>query len=337
MRFVRDLRLIPIVLIASACLLALKAADLMLGKHDGRSDGAPAEATRIVRAMPDVPQVSPDQHSWAQQMFNFPDSGASAPAAGGGRLPPLIPIAPSVASAAGAGTGADKNNADITGSVTTPPAKAEATGSAGGAAPAGTASKDGKGAAGAAAAKGGEGAKDGAMNVDGTEIKLAPGTVIAANGGAAPTGAERAILERLAERRQQLEARARELDIREGLIQAAEKRMDGKIAELKDIEAHITAATEAKNNAEAARFKGLVTMYESMKPRDAAKIFDRLEIGVLLEVASQINPRRMADILAQMTADTAERLTVELANRARAAGDKSGADLPKIEGRPMTP
>jgi len=73
-----------------------------------------------------------------------------------------------------------------------------------------------------------------------------------------------------------------------------------------------------------------------MKPRDAAKIFDRLEIGVLIEVASQINPRRMADILAQMTPDTAEKLTVELASRAKAV-NKTGTntDLPKIEGRPV--
>jgi len=73
-----------------------------------------------------------------------------------------------------------------------------------------------------------------------------------------------------------------------------------------------------------------------MKARDAAKIFDRLEVGVLLDVASQINPRRMSDILAQMTPDTAERLTVELANRARAIA-KTGTELPKIEGHPTTP
>lgn len=76
-------------------------------------------------------------------------------------------------------------------------------------------------------------------------------------------------------------------------------------------------------------------MYENMKPRDAAKIFDRLEIGVLIEVASQINPRRMADILAQMVPDTAERLTVEFANRAKAVAKGGAGDLPKIEGRPI--
>ena len=91
---------------------------------------------------------------------------------------------------------------------------------------------------------------------------------------------------------------------------------------------------QKKDEAEAARFKGLVTMYETMKPRDAAKIFDRLEVGVLLKVASQINPRNMSEILALMSPDRAEHLTVELANRAQASPKNAVAGLPKIEGRP---
>ena len=130
-----------------------------------------------------------------------------------------------------------------------------------------------------------------------------------------------------------MDKRARELDIREGLIGEAEKRIDAHLAEIKQGEAQLATAAEKKDEADAARFKGLVTMYEDMKARDAAKIFDHLEMGVLLEVASQIKPRQMAEILAQMSADAAERLTVELASRAKAAA-KPGGELPKIEGRP---
>jgi len=55
---------------------------------------------------------------------------------------------------------------------------------------------------------------------------------------------------------------------------------------------------------------------------------------VLVEVATQLNPRRMSDIMAQMAPEAAERLTIELASRAKDKGPTS--DLPKIEGRPMT-
>ena len=99
------------------------------------------------------------------------------------------------------------------------------------------------------------------------------------------------------------------------------------------MESRITTKTEQKNDADFARFKGIVTMYEGMKPKDAASVFDRLEMPVLIEIATQIAPRKMSDILGLMSSDAAERLTVEMARRAN--GDKSAlsAELPKIEGK----
>ena len=147
--------------------------------------------------------------------------------------------------------------------------------------------------------------------------------------------AERAILERLQERRVELDARAKEIEMRDSLVKAAEKRLEERIVELKELEARINASMNKKNDDEVARFKGLVTMYENMKAKDAAKIFDRLDMKILIEVASQINPRNMSAILALMTPDAAERLTVELANRAQTAERPAAPqDLPKIDGRP---
>jgi flagellar motility protein MotE (MotC chaperone) len=314
-RFIRDLRFIPIALIASACLLVLKTADLVLdGGYLTAADNAPASDVdaNVIRAAPDMPQAG----GWARQMFNFPNAGAASPPSA---KPASLPSIPSLA--------ADKLDADITGTVANNDDKSEK--AKGEAAPA--ADKDGK-------PKDAKDPKDPKDAKDAKDTKPPNGTVMMqANGAPLPTGAERAILERLQARRQELDTRARELDIREGLIAAAEKRVEGKITELKQVEAQIGTAEEKKDEAETARFKGLVTMYENMKPRDAAKIFDRLESGVLLEVASQINPRRMSDILALMSADSAERLTVELASRAQGAAKGGHAELPKIEGRPTTP
>ena len=104
-----------------------------------------------------------------------------------------------------------------------------------------------------------------------------------------------------------------------------------RIAHLKQLEAQINDIVRAKDEAEATRVKNLVTMYENMKPKDAARVFDRLDMKVVLDVATQINPRRMSDIMAQMAPEAAERLTVELATRAK---DKPPAELPKINGQP---
>jgi flagellar motility protein MotE (MotC chaperone) len=342
MRFIRDLRFIPIALIASACLLALKTADLVLeGGYLIGAENAPASDAEITRALPDGSQAGGSPRSWAQQMFNFPGGGAAPPArVGPTRLPSLAPLA------------ADRPDADITGTVAGE-GKGEAKPKGEGAAAdkeskEGKEAKEGKDAKegkakdkeGGKDAKAKDGGKDGVKDGAKDAAKDAPppnGTVIQANGAPLPSGAERAILERLQERRQELDARARELDIREGLIAAAEKRVEGKITALKQVEAQIGTAEEKKDEAEATRLKGLITMYENMKPRDAAKIFDHLEMSVLLEVAARINPRKMSDILAQMSADAAERLTVELASRAQGAAKGGNAELPKIEGRPTTP
>jgi flagellar motility protein MotE (MotC chaperone) len=159
------------------------------------------------------------------------------------------------------------------------------------------------------------------------------GTVVFPEQGQAVSPSERAILERLQARRQELEARAREIDIRENLLKAAEKRIETRAEEQKSAEVRAGGTPELKNEAEANRFKSLVIMYEGMKPKDAAKVFDRLEMPVLFEIASQIAPRKMSDILGLMSAEAAEKLTVEMARRASNDKRAPTTELPKIEGK----
>lgn len=148
---------------------------------------------------------------------------------------------------------------------------------------------------------------------------------------------ERALLERLSERRQELEKRQSELDMRDTLLKAAEKRLESKINDLRDAEARMVAATQQKEDSEKERLRNLVMMYENMKAKDAAKIFDRLDVKLATEVAKMIQPRRMSEIMAQMTPESAQRLTVELASNNRDDGKPqrpAAGQLPKIEGRP---
>ena len=167
------------------------------------------------------------------------------------------------------------------------------------------------------------------------DTKAGAGTVIQLNPNGPTSPAERAILERLGERRQELDARARELEIRENLLKSAEKRLDGRVNELKTLEQQSGGSAQKKEAEDAAKLKALVTMYENMKAKDAAKIFDRLEMPVLIAVVSQIKPRVMADIMAQMQPEAAERLTTELASRAVGIAPAAAppGELPKIEGR----
>jgi len=178
--------------------------------------------------------------------------------------------------------------------------------------------------------------KDEAPKPDAPETRP-EGTAQADEGQQPVSASERAILERLQARRQELDARAREIDIRESLLKAAEKRIEQRVEELKATEARITVANGQKDETEAARLKNIVTMYEAMKPKDAAKVFDRLDMAVLLEIAVQIKPQKMSDIMGLMQPDAAERLTVEMARRAGADKSAAPAELPKIEGKIVPP
>ena len=123
--------------------------------------------------------------------------------------------------------------------------------------------------------------------------------------------------------------------MRENLLKATEKRLEDKVTELKDTESRVNTAMGTRDKTEAQRFKSIVSMYENMKPKDAARIFDRLDMKILVDVSTQINPRKMSDILGQMSPESAERLTVELANRASPQPKTTSPDqLPKIEGKP---
>lgn len=169
-----------------------------------------------------------------------------------------------------------------------------------------------------------------------------PPTSPTVTGVAPPSSAtaERAILERLQDRRQELDTRARELDMRENLLRAAERRLEQRAQELRDLEGRIVALEQRRDEQEQQRFRGVVSMYETMRARDAARIFDSLDMTVLIEVARAMRPAKLADVMAQMQADPAKRLTVELARRPGQTPGTSEprqtpvSELPKIEGRP---
>ena len=313
MRLLGGLKIIPVVLIAVCCLFALKATGLWtegsytLGQRLARGESITVTTVPVASATQmrspaeplDVASVrSAGTRSWAQEMFGYPDITGSVSAQRSNPRDTVI----------------------VTGSVgsTKEPPKDAAK------EPAKDAGKD--------AAKPPAG-KDGKPEAPPTKPAAAaekPVDLAAKPDPRTASSAERAILERLLERRQELDARSREIELRETLLKAAEKNLEDKLAAIKAKEA---GPDGRGKEADTARFKGLVTMYETMKPKEAAKIFDRLDLKVLIEVAGKINPRRMSEIMAQMSPEAAEKLTVEFATRDSDRSTKA-SDLPKIDGRP---
>lgn len=129
------------------------------------------------------------------------------------------------------------------------------------------------------------------------------------------TRAEIDTLQRLAERRELIERREREVDSKEGLLKAAETRIDGKIAQLQDLEKNIQSLLVQYDAQKDAELDQLVRIYSAMKPKDAARIFDSLEMPILVGVVQKMRDAKVAPIMAAMDSRRATALTEELTAR----------------------
>ena len=70
-----------------------------------------------------------------------------------------------------------------------------------------------------------------------------------------------------------------------------------------------------RSAAEEAQLQSLVKIYENMKPKAAAGVFEELDMDILLEVVGRMKERKVAPILAMMTPTKAKEVTFELAQR----------------------
>ncbi len=104
--------------------------------------------------------------------------------------------------------------------------------------------------------------------------------------------AERAILMDLRQRRETLDNRARELDTREAEISAADRRLADRVQQLSKLQDKLESLETARQRHSDENWTGLVKVYEAMKPRDAAAIFDSLDMQVLLQVIDRMQDRR---------------------------------------------
>ncbi|MBI1239840.1 MAG: hypothetical protein GC199_10925 [Alphaproteobacteria bacterium] len=129
------------------------------------------------------------------------------------------------------------------------------------------------------------------------------------------SASEIAVLQALSARRAELEERSRELDLRDQLLAATEKRVNERIADLKAIETHIESLMRTRDEQAELQIASLVKVYETMKPVDAARIFEKLDPDVLLDVAQRMKPAKIALVLAAMEPTQAQLLTVRLASR----------------------
>lgn len=173
----------------------------------------------------------------------------------------------------------------------------------------------------------------------GSEEGAGPEEAPPAAGGAAPTpeqclttlnsaaeemglsSQEIVVLRSLQARRETLDAREGELGTREAAAAAAEARLNEQIAELKAVEGKVQSLLAQMDEKADKRMADLVKSYESMKPKDAAIIFNGMEDSLLVDLAKSMKPASLAAVLSAMQPKRAETLTRLLANLSKPPAD----------------
>ena len=142
---------------------------------------------------------------------------------------------------------------------------------------------------------------------------------------AAPTLAEMAglsqtevqVLQALSARREALDQRAESYDTQDELMAAAEQRLNERLTELRQLEANVNDLLGRLDEAQEQRLASLVDVYQRMRAKDAAEVFNGLDDEVLVQVASRMRQANLAEVLGRMDAERARQLTTMLADRAR--------------------
>lgn len=129
------------------------------------------------------------------------------------------------------------------------------------------------------------------------------------------SAAEVQVLQSLAKRRDDLDRREKSLAEREALLSAAEQEVDHKIAELNKLKSELESLLGQQQKEQDDRIDSLVKIYEGMKPKEAATIFNTLDMDVLLPVISRMNERKSGPILASMDPEKARIVTIRLAQQ----------------------
>lgn len=123
------------------------------------------------------------------------------------------------------------------------------------------------------------------------------------------------MFEDLSKRRETLDNRERDISTREALLQAAEQELERKYQELETIREEIKDLLKEQSEEEEQSITRLVKTYEGMKAKDAAKIFDTLDLDILVRVMNRMSERKLSPILASMNPERARTVTIMMAEQ----------------------
>ena len=126
---------------------------------------------------------------------------------------------------------------------------------------------------------------------------------------------EKKLLQQLRKRRKEIENYKEELSTNKGVLDSIKQYIDNRLKLLESMQHKLKSHLQDYNQENNLEIKKLVKIYESMQPKDAAKIFDDLQLGILIKVTINMKESSLAPILAKMKPEKARELTTRLATK----------------------
>jgi flagellar motility protein MotE (MotC chaperone) len=136
---------------------------------------------------------------------------------------------------------------------------------------------------------------------------------VAAEGGAGKPQEGHEMVEAIARRQSELDAREREVAAREEHLKIYEQDVTAKIASLEEIEKRLQVRAKSASAAIDAAAESLAKVYGAMKPTDAAPILVRLDEPTVLTIFGRMKEKQIGEILPLMSKEKAIALTQALA------------------------
>ena len=117
---------------------------------------------------------------------------------------------------------------------------------------------------------------------------------------------EKQLLKQLRKGRTEIESNKDELPAEKMALESIKQYIDNRLDALENLQNQLKRQFSNTHQNDGKKIQKLVKVYESMKPKEAAKIFNDLQIGVLVEMTLNMKESRLAAILSEMKPEKAK-------------------------------
>lgn len=146
---------------------------------------------------------------------------------------------------------------------------------------------------------------------------------------ATPSCTDPALRAAIVEQKADIATRLRQAGDTEAVLAATETRVTAQVQRLTEVKREVETLMKQRSTLQQEDIRRMVAIYETMKPRDAARIFNDLETDIVIDVLDRMPERRSAPIIAELEDTKAREVTRLVLQRRALPGDRATPGAPR--------